>query len=137
MGGIASDITEVIGNTPLVRLNKVTLGIPVSVVAKIESLNPCGSVKDRVAAAMIEAAEREGRLRPGAVIVEPTSGNTGVALASVAAARGYRLVLTMPDTVSGEKRRLPAALGAEVVLTPGREGMTQQFKNRANPRAHM
>jgi len=152
---IKADVTELVGATPLVRLNRVTQGCAGRVAVKLESFNPGGSVKDRVAVAMLRAAEREGRLGPGSLIVEPTSGNTGVALAFVAAVRGWRLVLTMPETMSVERRKLLAAFGAEVVLTPGAEGMAgavreaeaivartpgafmpQQFRNPANPAAH-
>ena len=152
---IYKDITATIGNTPLVRLNRVTKGLEATVVAKIESFNPLGSVKDRIGVSMIEAAEREGLINKDTIILEPTSGNTGIALAFVCAARGYRLVLTMPDTMSIERRRLLEALGAELVLTPGKEGMSgairkaeemaaqdpryfipQQFKNPANPEVH-
>jgi cysteine synthase A len=155
MAGIANDITELIGNTPLVRLNRLTAGLDATVVAKLESFNPLGSVKDRIGVSMIDAAEREGRIGRDSVIVEPTSGNTGIALAFVCAARGYRAVLTMPETVSTERRQILKALGAELVLTPGSEGMPgairkaeeivagdrkafmpQQFRNPANPAIH-
>ncbi|MBE3575436.1 MAG: cysteine synthase A [Firmicutes bacterium] len=155
MARIYEDITQAIGHTPLVALRKLSAGLPGRVVAKVESFNPGGSVKDRIGLSMIEAAEREGRLRPGTVIVEPTSGNTGVALAMVAAARGYQLILTMPDTMSVERRNLLAAYGARLELTPGSEGMRgairraqelaatlpdafipQQFENPANPAIH-
>jgi cysteine synthase A len=153
--GIAKDSTELIGNTPLVRLNHVTKGISAEVVAKLESFNPLSSVKDRIGVAMIADAEAKGLIKKNTVIVEPTSGNTGIALAFVCAARGYRLILTMPDTMSIERRQLLTILGAEVLLTPGAEGMTgaikkaeqlvadnpgyfmpQQFKNPANPEIH-
>jgi cysteine synthase A len=153
--GIAADSTELIGNTPLVRLNRVTSGLKAEVVAKLESFNPLGSVKDRIGMAMIVSAEEKGLINKDTVIVEPTSGNTGIALAFVCAARGYRLVLTMPDTMSRERRQLLSILGAELVLTPGAEGMPgaikkaeeiaarhrssflpQQFQNPANPEIH-
>jgi cysteine synthase A len=155
MPKIANNITELIGNTPLVKLNRLTEGLGATVVAKLESFNPCGSVKDRIGVSMIEAAEKEGRITKDTLIVEPTSGNTGIALAFVCAARGYRLILTMPETMSVERRQLLAIFGAELVLTPGSEGMAgairraedivasnphvfmpQQFKNPANPLIH-
>ena len=155
MARIHKDITETIGNTPLVRLNRVTKGLEATVVAKLESFNPLGSVKDRIGVSMVEAAEKAGLIKEDTIILEPTSGNTGIALAFVCAARGFRLVLTMPDTMSIERRRLLKALGAELVLTPGKEGMPgavgkaeemaaqdpryfipQQFKNPANPEVH-
>ncbi|MFA6028703.1 MAG: cysteine synthase A [Elusimicrobiota bacterium] len=157
MAKIAQDATKLVGNTPLVFLTKTAReeGAKASLVAKLESFNPGWSVKDRIGLAMIEAAEREGRLKPGAVLVEPTSGNTGVALAWVCAQRGYRAVLTMPETMSIERRKLLKAFGAELVLTPGPEGMSgairkaeellrqnpgwvmlQQFENPANPEVH-
>ena len=152
---IADDITQLIGNTPLVRLRRVTDGAAGQVVAKLESFNPAGSVKDRIGVAMIDAAERGGLLGPDTIVLEPTSGNTGIALAMVCAARGYRCVLTMPETMSIERRQLLRALGAELVLTPGPGGMPgaiakaeelaksdtryfvpQQFENPANPAIH-
>jgi len=156
MGRIFGSIVDTIGGTPLVRLRKVTDGAVAEVVAKLECFNPCGSVKDRIGAAMIEAAERDGRITPGkTVIIEPTSGNTGVALAFVCAAKGYRLIITMPEGMSHERECLARLLGAEVVLTPTSEGMPgaikrakelagrhahsfipQQFDNLANPEIH-
>jgi cysteine synthase A len=155
MARIYADITKTIGNTPLVRLNRVTKGLSATVLAKVESFNPLGSVKDRIGVNMIEAAEQAGLIQEDTVIMEPTSGNTGVGLAFTCAARGYRLILTMPDTMSVERRRLLQALGAELILTPGAEGMPgavrkaeemaaqdsrtfipQQFKNPANPEIH-
>jgi len=153
---IASDVTKLIGNTPLVRLNRVTRGVHAAVVAKLEMFNPCSSIKDRIGVAMIEAAEREGRINKDSIVVEPTSGNTGVALAFVCAAKGYKLVLTMPETMSLERRNLLKALGAQIILTSGPGGMPeaiakaeelvasdpkryfmpQQFKNPANPEIH-
>ncbi len=152
---VADSVLDLIGNTPLVRLSRVTPTGGASILAKVEARNPGGSVKDRIARSMIEDAERRGALRPGSTLVEPTSGNTGIGLAMVAAVKGYRLILTMPDDMSLERRRLLARLGAELVLTPAIEGMTgavhaaqelcrthpgyvmlQQFENPANPEAH-
>ena len=152
---IANDITALVGNTPLVRLNRLTAGAGAQLVAKLEYFNPSHSVKDRIGVAMIDAAEKAGLIKPDTVIVEPTSGNTGIALAFVCAARGYKLVLTMPETMSKERRALLRAYGAELILTPGPEGMggaikkaeelvaanpnyfmPQQFKNTANPEIH-
>jgi cysteine synthase A len=153
--GIAETVVDVVGGTPLVRLNRVVPAGAARVLAKMESLNPGGSVKDRIAVAMVSEAERDGRLKPGATIVEPTSGNTGIGLAMVAAARGYRLILTMPEDMSLERRQLLARFGADLHLTPAIEGMTgavfaaqellrehpayfmpQQFENPANPAVH-
>jgi cysteine synthase len=156
MGRIYSDITWTIGNTPLVRLNHITKGLKADLLVKVESFNPMSSVKDRIGLAMIEQAEREGKLKEGTTILEPTSGNTGIALACVCAARGYKLKLVMPETMTLERRKLLKALGAELILTPGAEGMKgaisqaeqmaaedpslyfipQQFQNPANPEIH-
>jgi len=155
MGQIYSDITKTIGRTPLVRLNRVTARVDAEIAVKCEFFNPLSSVKDRIGVAMIEAAEHDGRIGKGSTIVEPTSGNTGIALAFVCAAKGYRLILTMPETMSDERRVLLRMLGAELVLTPGAEGMPgairkaeqiakdsktafvpQQFNNPANPEIH-
>jgi cysteine synthase len=155
MAAIANDITELVGRTPLVRLNRLTEGLPGTVAVKLESFNPLSSVKDRIGLNMIEAAEREGLLGPGTVVLEPTSGNTGIGLAFVCAAKGYPLTLVMPDTMSIERRKLLAALGATLILTPGKKGMggaigkveelaaaearyfvPQQFRNPANPQVH-
>jgi cysteine synthase len=152
---IADNITQLVGNTPLVRLNRLTHGSQADVVVKLESFNPAHSVKDRIGVAMIDAAERAGLIKPDTVILEPTSGNTGIALAMVCAARGYACALTMPDTMSNERRMLLRAYGAELILTPGSEGMAgaihkaeelaahdprffipQQFNNPANPEIH-
>ena len=153
---IFPDIVSTIGNTPLVKLNRIAAGIPANVYVKTEFFNPLASVKDRIGKAMIEAAEKEGRIKPGTVVIEPTSGNTGIALAFVCASRGYKLILTMPETMSQERRVLLRMLGADIVLTPGAEGMKgaiakaneilaqhgergympQQFENPANPEIH-
>ena len=123
MGKIYNNIVETVGHTPLVRLNRVTDGAPATILLKCEFFNPLGSVKDRIGMSMIEDAEKRGILKQNTVIIEPTSGNTGIALAFVAAVKGYRLVLTMPDTMSTERRQLLSVFGAELVLTPGAEGM--------------
>jgi len=155
MARIAEDITKLVGNTPMVKVNKLAAGLPGKVLAKLEFFNPLSSVKDRIGLSMIEAAERGGKIKDDTILLEPTSGNTGIGLAFVAAARGYRLVLTMPETASVERRKLLLALGAKLVLTPGAQGMQgaiaraeaiaredprhlilQQFKNPANPEAH-
>jgi len=154
-GRIFDDITQCIGNTPLVKLRRITEGCVATVAGKIENLNPLWSVKDRIGRAMIDAAEAEGKIKPDTVIIEPTSGNTGIALAYTCAARGYKLVITMPESMSLERRRLLRALGAELILTPAADGMKgaigraeqlvsenknyfmpQQFKNPANPEIH-
>ena len=134
MGHIYQDITETIGNTPLVRLNRLTDGLPGEVLVKLEFFNPANSVKDRIGRAIIEAAEADGTLKPGGTIVEATSGNTGIALALVGAARGYKVVLTMPETMSLERRVTLRAYGAEIVLTPGSAGM-QGAVDKANERS--
>jgi len=155
MSRIHENITDLIGNTPLLHLSRIDGALPGEIVAKLESFNPMSSVKDRIGAAMVDEAERAGKIRPGDTLVEPTSGNTGIALAMVSAARGYRLVLTMPETMSVERRKLLRAFGAELVLTPGPEGMKgamdaagkllaahpgwfqpSQFSNPANPGIH-
>jgi cysteine synthase A len=152
---IANSVTELIGNTPLVRINRLAAGSAATIAAKIEFLNPAHSVKDRIGEAMIAAAEKAGQIKPDTILVEPTSGNTGIALAMVAAARGYKIVLTMPETMSRERRALLRAYGAELILTPGPDGMggairkaeklaasdpryllLQQFNNPANPEIH-
>lgn len=156
MARIYENLADTVGNTPLVKIPRLNAGIPATVLVKMESFNPAGSVKDRIGVSMIEAAERDGRLRPGMTILEPTSGNTGIALAFVAAAKGYPVILVMPDTMTIERRNLLKAYGSQVVLTPGAEGMTgavkradaiasgapgkyfvpQQFENPANPEVH-
>ncbi|MEU3845686.1 cysteine synthase A [Micrococcus terreus] len=155
MGKILENITEAVGHTPLVRLNRLTEGLPAQVAVKVEFYNPANSVKDRIGAAIVDAAEASGQLKPGGTIVEGTSGNTGIALAMVGAARGYKVVLTMPETMSNERRVMLRAYGAEIVLTPGADGMrgavekaqqivettenaiwAQQFANQANVQAH-
>jgi cysteine synthase A len=155
MARILEDVTQSVGDTPLVRLNRLTAGLRADVLVKLETRNPMSSIKDRIGVAMIDAAEKNGQIKPGGTIVEPTSGNTGIALAFVAAARGYKLILTMPDTMSVERRQLLKILGAEVVLTEGSKGMRgavekaseiqsntpgsfmpQQFNNPANAEAH-
>ncbi len=155
MKKIFNNVLETIGKTPLIRLNKLTIGLKCTVVAKTESRNPGGSIKDRICLSMVTEAEKQGRIKPGTVIIEPTSGNTGVGLAMVSAVKGYRLILAMPETMSDERRNLLRAYGAELVLTPGAEGMKgaikkaeelaantpnsfvpQQFRNLANPKVH-
>jgi cysteine synthase A len=152
---IADNVTQLVGNTPLVRINKLARGLDAEIVAKLEFFNPCGSVKDRIGVSMIEAAERAGIVNKDSILVEPTSGNTGIALAFVCAVKGYKLILTMPETMSSERKAMLRAFGAELILTPGSQGMKgaidkadeiiktnpmaimlQQFKNTANPDAH-
>ena len=129
MARIYDDVTQLVGNTPLVRLNKLTEGLGATVVGKLEFYNPANSVKDRIGVAIIDAAEASGELKPGGTIVEATSGNTGIALAMVGAARGYDVVLTMPETMSKERRALLRAFGAELILTPGSEGMKRSLRH--------
>jgi len=155
MARIAEDITKLIGNTPLVRLSRINKGSSAVILAKLESFNPCSSIKDRIGLSMLEAAEKEGKINKDTIILEPTSGNTGIALAFVSAVKGYKLVLTMPETMSVERRQLLLALGAQIILTPGPEGMSgavrkaeelakgdrryfipQQFNSPANPEVH-
>jgi cysteine synthase A len=155
MSKIAENIAQLIGNTPLVKLSRISQELPTTLLAKLESVNPCSSVKDRIGLSMIESAEKEGVIKEDTIIVEPTSGNTGIALAFVCAAKGYKLILTMPDTMSIERQKLLTIFGAELILTPGAEGMPgairkaeelvasnenyfmpQQFKNPANPYIH-
>ncbi|UCF79242.1 MAG: cysteine synthase A [Candidatus Eiseniibacteriota bacterium] len=155
MARIAENVTQLVGKTPLVKLGSIVSGLPVTLVAKLEAFNPCSSVKDRIGLSMIEAAEREGLIGKDTIVLEPTSGNTGIGLAFVCAAKGYRLTLTMPDTMSVERRMLLKIFGAELILTPGIEGMPgavrkaeemassdpryfmpQQFRNPANPEVH-